>query len=776
MKLRHSQSNGLARILACALSCLPLQLHGQSVVEGFVRTTDGSRIENANVALHRPASDSALRRVSTDRFGFFRMRADAGVYELRAGRIGYDEVRQTVTLAAGAVVRVELVLQERALVLQAVRVEAQRARTTFQETAGQTARELSNAELKLIPGLAEPDVLRAVEVLPGVVSTSDFSSAFNVRGGSADQNLILIDGFPVYNPFHLGGVFSVFNSDMVGRAELIAGGFPAQYGGRVSSVLNVESDPGDKGLDVRGGVSLLATRVSVGADAPTRFAEKLGFRSARARIAGRRSYFDQLFKPVFEFPYHLTDLQAYAEGWTRGGGRLSLTAYTGRDLVDFVGVDSFPLKAKWDWGNDLAGLRWLRHTSRGEIIDARAGFSQFNTSILFPEFSDTRFTSRVRHGFGRVDLQLPTRTRVEIKLGAEANQLSYANRAVSGGTVFREGRESGSLLGVYTQGNWRPNPSWLVELGGRVDAWLASENHVSVQPRLAVKRFLTQDAALKLAVGRYSQFIHSLREEELPLGIDVWVLSGARAPQVTSDQIQGGIELFHGGWYGSLESYYRDFDGVATNNFADDPNTSHDDLIGGVGKSYGVDLLVRKDEGRVRGFITASWLRAVRTFPDPTTGIVPAPEVTYPPIFDRRLDLDLVLSTRLPRGWEGGLRWNLGTGLPYTKVMGSYLMYEYHIVNRGLRRINDSPDSANIAVIVGPRNQERYPTYHRLDMSVRKPFTKSWGLLTPYLQVLNVYNRKNPLFYFFDYNRTPPVRSGVSMFPILPTLGVEIVF
>src|SRR5690606_32951268 len=152
-------------------------------------------------------------------------------------------------------------------------------------------------------GLAEADVLRAVELLPGVVSTSDFSSAFNVRGGSADQNLILIDGFPIFNPFHLGGLFSVFNSDAIARAELLAGGFGAEYGGRVSSVLNVESDAGaPERVEVAGGVSLLATRLLVRAPLPERLGEG-------SRVGpGRRSYFDVLLPPLADFPYHLTDL------------------------------------------------------------------------------------------------------------------------------------------------------------------------------------------------------------------------------------------------------------------------------------------------------------------------------------------------------------------------------------------------------------------------------------------------------------------------------------
>jgi hypothetical protein len=191
-----------------------------------------------------------------------------------------------------------------------------------------------------------------------VVTTSDFSSAFNVRGGSADQNLILLDGQPVFNPTHLGGFFSVFNADMIERAELQSGGFPARFGGRVSSVLDIHSDPGDGQLNVDAGISLLATRLAVGAGLPESLEEKAGLRDARWRVSGRRSYFDQVLKAAFDFPYHLTDLQGVFEGWTRGGDRVALTAYTGRDVLELTRLDpeDFPLRIDWKWGNDLVGL------------------------------------------------------------------------------------------------------------------------------------------------------------------------------------------------------------------------------------------------------------------------------------------------------------------------------------------------------------------------------------------------------------------------------------
>jgi hypothetical protein len=749
----------------------------QGTVEGFVRSSTGSAI--ADVFVIARATDAARenRTGVTDRLGFFRVQLNAGAWSLQVQRIGYADTTVTFRIVEDSTTRIDLVLQDRVLELQPLTVLSLRQRATFESSAGQTTRELAQGELKLIPGLAESDVLRAIEVLPGVVSTSDFSSSYNVRGGSADQNLIALDGFPIFNPFHLGGLFSVFNADMVERAELLAGGFPAQYGGRVSSVLNVESDPGQRDQAVSGGVSLLATRIAVATDVDSAWTSQVGLNSARGRVALRRSYFDQLFRPFFDFPYHLTDVQAYAEGWTRAGNRISFTGYTGRDRLDFAGVDSFPLKLRWDWGNDVAGARWLGHV-KGAVLDARVGISRFNTAIDFPDFGDTRFTSRIQQSLLRADLQKTAARSLEVKLGAELNRMTYANRAVSGGTVFREGKEGGWLSGVYLQGDWRPSSDWIVELGARADYWSSSDVFV-VQPRVAAKRFLDANTAVKLAVGRYAQYLHSLRDEELPIGIDIWVLAGERAPHIISDQVQTGLELFRGSWYASVEGYYRDFNGVTTNNFADDPNTPLDDLIGGNGNSYGGDLLLRRDEGRLRGFLSVSWLKARRTFPDPTLGIEPPPTVAYPPVFDRRLDIDLVLRTMLPRAWEAGIRWNFGSGLPYTRALGGYRFVEYHVVNtfinpRGNRELNGGLEEN--AVLLGARNSERYPAYHRLDFSLRKPFQKSWGKLTPYLEVLNVYNRKNVLFYFYEYDREPAVRSGVSMFPLLPTVGVEIAF
>ncbi|MBI4545659.1 MAG: TonB-dependent receptor plug domain-containing protein, partial [Gemmatimonadetes bacterium] len=665
--------------------------------------------------------------------------------------------------------------------LPGLEVEVQRRRARFEQEAGRTIQELAAEELALIPGLAESDPVRAIEVLPGVVSTSDYSAAFNVRGGSADQNLILLDGFPLFNPFHLGGLFSVFNSDLVARAELMAGGFPAEHGGRVSSVLTVESDAGPPGFQAQAGVSLLATRLALGAELPAALARPLGLQTARLRASARRSYFDQLLKPVLEFPYHLTDLQGYFEGWSPGGARLTATAYTGQDVLDLTRVEDFPLRLFWDWGNDLAGIRWTSAAAAGRALDVRAGYSRFSTSLRFPDFEDTRFRSRMEQALLRADLDLPLSRTAALRAGAELDRYRYANLLEGGGSVFRREGQVSLLAGGYLQARARAGRSWIFELGGRADAWFTAgaPTRTALAPRLAVKRLLGGDVAVKLAAGRYTQFLHSLRDEELPLGIDIWVLAGERAPHVVSDQVQAGLERFFGsGWSASIETYYRSFDGVTTNNFAEDPNDRTDDLLAGRGASYGADLLVRRDSGTVRGWLAVSWLRTWREFPDFLSGLDPAPAIRYPPVFDRRLDIDLVLRSRLPWRLDAGLRWNLGTGLPYTRALGSYTFLDYYLVRGGAFATFENPATGEIAraVALGERNGARYPAYHRLDLTLRRRFLPRWGTLTPYLELLNVYNRKNVLFYFYQYDRSPATRSGISMFPLLPTLGLEVVF
>jgi hypothetical protein len=756
-------------------------------VFGRVSDEAGAPLADALLALGPPGATGARRSVLSDAAGNYRLvNVPPGEYELEVTRLGSQAARVPVMVRDGAPVRVDVPLRAAMLMLEALEVRAEREenreRARFESEAGITSRVVAGRQVKILPGFAEADVVRAVEVLPGVISTSDFTSAFNVRGGSADQNLILLDGFPVYNPFHFGGLFSVFNSDAVARAELQAGGFGPEYGGRVSSLLNVESrfDTPDR-VRVDAGVSVLATRVLVRAPLPPGG----GGDGGSAFVSGRRSYFDRLVAGNPEIPqYYLTDFQGGLRLRTPRGGRITFTGYTGRDVVVYdqpartdSGTALLPGRIDWRWGNDLAGVHWQQPLSRW-MLDARLSESRFRDHLRIPNVIGLHFGSDIRHRSGRLDLSRDLSAYTSVRFGSEGAVIRAENVQELSGSVLWHRRVRGVQSSSWGTVQLRPGHVWMLDGGVRVDGWRAGDTtRLVLAPRVAAKRFLGADrnAALKVSAGRYTQFVHSLRDEETPFSNELWIVADRYVPHVVSDQVQAGAEKFWGeAWYASVEGYYRRFRGLTANNLTEDPNDPGDDVLLGTGRAYGVDFLVRRSAGRVRGWTTVSLLRATRTFPNPlalnSDGSLPRTE--YPPVFDRRVDADVVLEYGLARGTELGVRWNLGSGLPYTRAAGQYLSLEYDLSSGRYRPVSDT----TFLAVPGPRNGERIPAYHRLDLTVRRTYTRRWGSWTPYLQVLNAYNRKNVMFYEFDYDQSPARRTGYSQFPFLPAVGAEVSF
>jgi hypothetical protein len=702
--LRMMNSRLLRAFVRGAAAALGLALATPAVAQApgslAGRVTSPSGVPVADATVTATSATGELRRAVTRADGGWRItRVAPGRWTVRAARVGFAGAEQGVDVAAGAEARVELRLAETGVALDPLeavsRRDAARERSRFEAEAGVTSRVITGEEIKMLPGLGEADVMRAIDVLPGVVSTSDFSSAFNVRGGSADQNLVLLDGFPIFNPFHLGGLFSVFNSDAVARAELLSGGFGAEYGGRVSSVLNVETKPGGgaEGFGGEAGVSLLASRVNLHGNLPRGVRRLLGGDAGGWMVSARRSYFDVVLKPVVDFPYHLTDLQGTATLATGGGGRLRLVGYTGQDVLDLSHFDppgennddETVLRIRWNWGNTVVGAR-LEQPVGEWVATASLGLTRYGEALGFSDFPDTRFSSRVAQLTARADAGRPLSQHLTVKVGGEATRMAYHNLGQAGGTTFFSGQKSGVMGSAFGQLRWMPSGDWIVEPGLRADAWNGGGVVRSyVSPRLAAKRFVGagRDAAVKVAVGRYVQFVHSLRDEQLPVSNDYWVTSDENVPAVVSDQAQLGIEKYWGEkWYVSAEGYYRRYLGLTDLNTADDPNDPADDLLEGHGFSYGADFLVRRTQGRFRGWMTLSLLRARRTFPDALSlGLDGEPRtITFAPIFDRRVDLDVVGQTMLPGGIEAGLRLNFGSGVPFSRPIGAYVGFETNLV------------------------------------------------------------------------------------------------
>lgn len=729
-----------------------------------------------------------VARTITGSQGTFRIQGvEPGTYRLRAEVLGFRPITRKVEVDAGApAVSVTLELEPEPVPLEGISVGASLDRhpPAFAEQARTAPMELDAEVIRSIPSAGEADPLRAVEILPGVISTSDLSASFNVRGGSADQNRVLLDGIPIYGPFHLGGLFSVFNADLVERTRLFAGDVPSRFQGGSSSVLEVDSDPGPGELQVDAGVSLLSSRAAVSGGVPEWAGGALGLRDLRWRTSFRRSYLDVVTAPFAEIPYRFHDVQGIVEGRTEGGGTLTLVGYTGGDRLDMGDMDpeERALRTLWEWGNRLMGVGWTGPWGEGKL-DLRAGYTRFGTGMGFLDFEDTAFGSRVGHALFRMDYVRPLARGWSVEGGMASDRKAYENRAETGGTEFLTGRGRGWMAGGHGTVRWRDPARWVVELGGRMDRWSpsAGERTWTAAPRGAVKRFfLDGQGAVTLSAGRHGQFHHSLRDEDLPMGIDLWVLSGEGVPPLVAEQAGLGVEGGFGeGWFASAEGYVRSMDGVVSLNPAEDPNDPHDGLLEGRGRARGLDVLLRRDQGRLQGSLATSWLRATRTFPDPRVGAYEDREVTYPASFDRRLDVDL--NVRFSVGdWTASVRWHLGSGLPYTRPEGSHL-YLTPRQSRAGRWVWPGDPEVEVgygsqAVVLGERNAARYPTYHRLDAGIRRHWERSWGRVAASVDVLNVYNQRNVLFYFYDFEEDPPVRSGLSMVPFLPSLGLEVRF
>ena len=513
-------------------------------VSGRVRSDIGIPVAGATVRLRLLADTTVQSVTGTDALGFFAFRdLVAGRHRLTIGRIGYGLHHQEMELTADADLQVEISLAEEAIELDAVVVEARRSRerARFEESAGITVQELSVAELRNMPGFAEPDPMRAVSVLPGVTRVSDFTAVLNVRGGSGDQNLILMDRLPLFHPYHLLGIFSVFNPDMVGRAELRSGGFPAEYGGRASSVLLVESDVGDGTLGVDAGLGLISSRVAVRGGLAPGVRDGLGLGAARWKISARRSYWDLVTRLTGStFPYSLADFQAIFEGWTKGGDRVRVNAYSGRDRIQlrelefmFTSMESVVGRSCRQPGGGLGRPMALGQRRRrrhpGPISCPRAGRSRSTARTPASEPDSTSRSTKTRVWrrksaslrSGPIWNSVPT-SRTRWKSGLAATHRESRNVSEGVPPNFQNSGSSGWESGAYTQLAWTPSRQWLLEAGLRWDHWRpwGRPNHGHAVRRASpVKRFLGDGRwAVRMAGGRHTQFLHSLRDERVPIG------------------------------------------------------------------------------------------------------------------------------------------------------------------------------------------------------------------------------------------------------------------
>ena len=755
------------------------QAPSRGAIEGTVRDSATGE-PRASVAI---TIDGTRRGDLTDSVGHFLLSdLEPGSYLLHTRLISTRSVDVRAIVRAGVTTRIDIHVANAVVTLGAVRAQARSPeRDRFELNPSIGAISLTKNNVSSVPSLGEPDVLRTVQLLPGVNARNDFSSGYNVRGGESDQNLILLDGYPIYNPFHLGGLFSTFLDETVGSIDLLTGGFGAAYGSRLSSVLDVRSaEPERTGLHGEAGISVIASSLSVGS------------MSADGRsswtVSGRRTYADKLIAAISDqtFPYHFSDAQFHGvRALGKDNLRLELSAYSGADVLDgnlaTATNDSTPQAAgggtfTFGWTNQLIGTT-LRNVWRDS---ARLPLLGAADSVGFEQHvSFTRFATGLNLGAGALTLDNSVhefrvagdvhwnRDAHERRVGYEASgyAIHYDVNSSTTQTQIFQLQQHPTASALYYQENWKPTRRLILNAGLRLEH-LTGRDWTGLSPRASLKYFITPDLAMTAAVGEYAQWLHSLNREDIPVRIfDFWVASDQYVEVSRARHYVLGFEQWLGPLrFAKLEAWAKQYNHLLEQNTADDPSRRGDEFLDSNGLSYGFDLLLRQlDIGPLSGWLSYTYGVSARTRND----------VGYWPGQDRRHNLNIV-STWKPGGrYALSARFGLASGTPYTEIVGEIVRRVY---DPATHTFNSGPNTRSTEPLGGARNANRYPLFQRLDLSVSRQSEWRGVKLVPYLSLVNAYNAHNVFIYTFNYRSSPPTRESQSQLPFLPTIGLTASF
>jgi hypothetical protein len=716
---------------------------------------------------------------TTDAAGNYTLaNAPAGPATLRVHRLGYRTLDRAIVVPPNDMLRIDVALEPEAQKLTPVRTDAPRADIesfTAKPNVGTIA--MPAHAMAGVPSVGEPDIVRVVQLLPGVSARNDYNTGLNVRGGSADQNLVLLDGIPIYNPFHVGGLFSTFMDATVGGIELMTGAFPARYDGRLSSVLDIQSaDETSPGVHGTTDVSLLA--------ATGRVAGSLGDGRGNWSLAARRTYADAVAATFSRdnFPYHFLDFHGRASYAMPSGWRVAVTGYAGKDLLDLdlasLATDSTVSRAgegtwQYDWGNRVlgatlardftpaAGVGWL--LGKTGTFEQRASTSGFSTRL---DVADGAFEQRSEirdlHVAGSLTARGDANDR---SLGYEVTgtHVRYVSSSAQTGTTdFDVVQNPVSYVG-WIDDLWRLSPRWLIESGVRGEALTGGRSWAALSPRLSVKYFVTPTVALTAAAGRVTQTMHSLAGDGPFRFFDVWLASDAYIPVETAWHYVLGVERRVQASSVRVEGYVKKYDRVLDANASEDPSRRGDEFLSATGLAYGVDLLARwQPRAGPTGWLSYSYGLAAHE----------RDGVRWAPGNDRRHDLNVVATWRVAR-YRVGARFGYATGTPYTPIVGQ-------IARRAYDPSSDAWGTGNPPIYIEPlggaRNSARFPATQRLDLDVSRELHYRAASVAPYLSVVNAYNARNVFVYIYDYSTDRPTRRGYTQFPILPSIGVRVAF
>lgn len=787
-----------ALILSFLLLAQGTQAQNKYTLSGYVKDAEnGEELIGVTVRV-----DGTGKGVVTNPYGFYSITLPEGNYTVLFSYVGFETISQTVILDQDRELNVDLGASS--TVIEEVVVVGDKEEDFNVKDVSMSRNDVDIKLMKRAPAfLGEPDILKTIQMLPGVISAGEGTSGYFVRGGGADQNLILIDEAPIYDPSHFFGLFSVFNADVIKDSELYKGGIPARFGGRLSSVLDVRTiDGNNKEFSGTGTVGLLASKIML--EGPLKKDE------ASFLLSGRRSYAD-LFLPlapdedVRNNQVYFYDLNAKVNWKPNNKDRFFVSAYSGRDVLGFDGLFGF------DWGNTTVTTRWNHLFSDKLFSNTTLVVSNFDYALQSDQpASEFNWEAGLQEYSLKEDLTWFMNPRNTLSFGLHTTYRRFQPAIITPGSeesIFteREFQNTYALDNAFYIGNEQEinsrislqyglRFSYFINLGeGTIYNYAENdqglpdnvnivrqdsttygslepiESFFNVEPRLGVRYQLTSNSSVKASYNRMVQYIHLLSNSTIPVPFNTWTPSSPYLDPQKADQVAlGYFRNFRNNQYEfSAEVYYKEMQDVT--DFADNANLLLNENVAveyrqGTGTSYGLELFLQKTKGPLTGFMSYTLSKTELSVPGVNQNR------PYLANYDRRHVFNTSMSYTLNQYWSLGANFTYTTGRPFTLPVGRY---EF--------------DGYNVDVYSG-RNTYKLPDFHRLDLSVnlepKKNEGRKWKSRWSF-SVYNAYSRKNPFTIITQAVQNedgevvnPDDKEAVLiyLFPVLPSISYKITF
>jgi len=717
---------------------------------------------------------------STDVNGYYSItKIPPGDYTLTIQAMGYGTVEEAVSIKNGQILNRKLYTASQAKTLATFEVSADKIEA--QNEVKMSVQKITPKEIDKLPSIGgEPDIAQYMQVLPGVVFTGDQGGQLYIRGGSPVQNKVMMDGMIVYNPFHSIGLFSVFDTDIIRNADIYTGGYGAEYGGRISSIMDITTKDGNQN-EFQGNASLTTFGAKLNAEIPLLKPKKVGGSSISSILSAKHSFLDQSSKVVYNYidsnglPFSFTDLYGKLTFSGENGSKANIFGLYYDDHVSYQAISDL------NWKNYGAGGNFILIPSGSPVlIQGNLAYSSYQITLKEANLQDR--TSAINGFNGGLNFTYFMGDD-EIKYGLEIVGFTTDYYVTNPAKRVIQQQESTTELAGFVRykkkfGKLVIDPSLRLH-------YYASLGTPSLEPRIGAKINVTDNLRFKAAAGMYSQNLIAANSDRDVVNLFNGFLSGPSNLQDelvnadrTTKEITHSLQKANHFIIGTeidftrrinvnIEAYYKKFTQVTNLNrnkifdesASDQPDILKKDFLVETGDAYGCDIVINYDLTDVNLYAVYSIGKVTRW-----DGVQ-----TYAPVFDRRHNVNLVGSYKFgpSRLWEFDVRWNMGSGFPFTQTLGFYEQYTFQ----------DGTDSdvvtsnGDIGIVYDDLNGGRLPFYHRLDVTVKREFVLSVNsTMEANVGITNAYNRQN-IFYFdrVNYER-------VNQLPFMPSAGVNVNF